>query len=153
MADAFFDAGVEPGPTALRDLLSTRSGLWLDLARRIEELGGRGAWTWGGPKYGWELKFKRAVKPFATLTPKPDGFVILIVLGRAEVAAVDPAALGEGVRRTFEGARQLPDGTWLYQSVESERDVADAVALLELKVPRTVRARLEASRRGGGLRS
>lgn len=153
MTDAFFDGRFEPSQTALHDLLSTRTGLWLELARRIEELGGRGAWTWGGPKYGWELKFRRGVKPFATLIPKPNGFVILIVLGRAEVAAVDPAALGEGVRCTFEGARQLPDGTWLYHSVESEQDVADAVALLELKVAPTVRARLEAGRRGQGLRS
>ncbi|MGA3029326.1 MAG: DUF3788 family protein [Candidatus Limnocylindrales bacterium] len=148
MADAIFDQRVEPSRTALQELLSIRSGLWLLLARRIEELGGRGAWAWGGAKYGWELKFRRGARPFATLTPKPNGFVILIVLGRAEVAAVDPAALGEGVRSTFEGARQLPDGMWLFHSVESERDVADAVALLELKLPPTVRARLAASRRG-----
>jgi hypothetical protein len=120
--------------------------LWRLLGQRIEELGGRGTWTWGGPKYGWELKFKRGVKPFATLTPKPGGFVVLIVLGRAEVASVDPRTLGDRMRRTFEGSRQLPDGRWLFHAVESDEDVADAAALLELKLPPTVRARMAATR-------
>lgn len=144
--NAFFDPSAEPSQRALDGLLTARSGLWRQLIERVEEMGGTGAWTWGGPKYGWELKFRRGSKPFATLTPKAGGFVALVILGRAETAAVDAAALGEGVRRTFESARQLPDGRWLFHSVESERDVADVAGLLALKLPPTARARLAGPR-------
>lgn len=146
MADGILDPKAAPGSAAVDGLLGDRSELWRRLAQRIEALGGRGTWTWGGPKYGWELKFKRGVKPFATLTPKSGGFVVLIVLGRAEVGLVDPRTLGDRMRGTFEGARQLPDGRWLFHAVDSAADVADAAALLELKLPPTVRARLAAAR-------
>lgn len=146
MAGASFGRGAEPSPAVVEGLLGERADLWSDLIRRLEYLGGRGQWNWGGPKYGWELKFKRGTKPFATLTPKPGGFVVLVILGRAEVAEVDPTALGEGMRVTFESARQFPDGRWLFHPVESTRDVEDAAALLELKLPPTVRARLAGSR-------
>lgn len=148
MADAIYDPAAEPSRAVVDRLLGERAGLWSDLIRRLEDLGSRGQWTWGGPKYGWELKFKRGAKPFATLTPKPGCFVVLVILGRAEVAEVDPAWLGAGMRTTFESARQLPDGRWLFHSIESTRDVEDAAALLELKLPPTVRARLGVSRPG-----
>ncbi|MGD0123165.1 MAG: DUF3788 family protein [Candidatus Limnocylindrales bacterium] len=148
MVDLFFDGRTAPSPDALDRLLAERAGLWRQLTQRIEDLGGVGQWAWGGPKYGWELKFKRGVKPFATLTPKPEGFVALVILGGAEVSAVDPAELGEHMRATFESARQLPDGRWLFHPIESERDVADTAAVLALKLPPTIRARLAGSRGG-----
>ena len=148
MADPFFDGRTEPSAGALDRLPAERAGLWRQLTQRIEDFGGVGQWVWGGPKYGWERKFKRGVKPFATLTPKPDGFVALVILGRAEVSAVDPVELGEHMRATFEGARQFPDGRWLFHPIESERDVADTAAVLALKLPPTLRARLAGSRGG-----
>ena len=107
---------------------------------------------WYGPLTGpverptLERKFKRGVKPFATLTPKPGGFVALMILGRAEVSMVDPAQLGEHMRATFEGARQFPDGRWLFHPIESERDLDDTALMLALKLPPTIRARLAGSR-------
>ena len=142
MPDPILDGRSEPGPDALDRLLAGRAWLWRELVGRIEDLDGVGQWVWGGPKFGWGLKFKRGVKPFATLTPKPGGFVALVILGRAEVAAVDAAELGGSMRATFDNARQLPDGRWLFHPIESERDVADAAALLTLKLPPTARARL-----------
>jgi hypothetical protein len=146
MTDVLFDERIEPSAAALDQLVGERSDLWHQLVRRIEEFGGRGQWAWGGPKYGWELKIKRGSRPFATLTPKQGGFVALVILGRAEVAAVDPTALGERMRGTFEAARQLPDGRWLFHPIQSERDVADTAALLALKLPPTIRARLASAR-------
>jgi hypothetical protein len=142
MADLLFDGRSEPSPDGVARMLTGRVGLWHEVVSLIEAMGGVGQWVWGGPKYGWEFKFKRGVKPFATLTPKPGGFVVLVILGRAEVSAVDPAELGEHMRAAFESARQLPDGRWLFHPIESERDVADAAALLTLKLPPTRRARI-----------
>ena len=157
MIDVLFDEKSVPDATTLDQNLAERSDLWHQLVRQLEEMGGRGQWVWAGARYGWELKFKRGARPFATLTPKPRGFVVLVILGRAEVAAVDLEALGERMRATLEGARQLPDGRWLFHPIEVERDVADTIVLhaevnirgllLTLKLPPTMRARFGASGR------
>ncbi len=102
---------------------------------------------WGGPKYGWEWKAKRAGKPFATFTPKAGVFVVLVIHERAEAAVAAAIPLAPRLRRTYESARQLPDGRWLFHETEFEEEVADLVALLRLKLPPTVRARLDGASR------
>jgi len=147
MIEATFDPKTAPSPDAVEKLLGTRAGLWQELARKIEAMGARGEWVWGGPKYGWEWKAKRAGKPFATLTPRTGVFVVLVILGRAESAAAAAITLAPRLRRTYESARQFPDGRWLFHETESEEEVRDLVALLRLKRPPTVRARLDEAAR------
>lgn len=147
MIEATFDPKAAPSPDAVERLLGRRAGLWQDLVHKIEAMGARGEWVWGGPKYGWEWKAKRAGKPFATLTPKAGLFVVLVILGRADATAAAAIPLAPRLRETYEAARQFPDGRWLFHETESEEEVADLVALLRLKLPPTVRVRLEGAAR------
>jgi hypothetical protein len=147
MIEATFDPKTALSPDAVEKQLGTRAGLWHELVRQIEAMGARGQWVWGGPKYGWEWKAKRAGKPFATLTPKTGVFVVLVILGRTEAAAAAAITLAPRLRRTYESARQFPDGRWLFHETEPKEEVADLVALLRLKLPPTVRARLDGAAR------
>jgi hypothetical protein len=145
MTDPLFDPTAPPVEGVVEDLLGRNVGAWHELLGRCAAMGAPAEWAWGGPKYGWEKKARRAGKPFATLTPHPNGFRALIVLGRADSEAAAALPLGPGVRSTYESARQLPDGRWLFHEVESDGDVADLVALLMLKLPPTIRARMAAA--------
>ena len=120
--------------------------LWRDLIRWLtEDVGAQVAMQWGGPSYGWELRFIRAGKPLTTLTPLKDGFVALVILGRAQAEEAGSLRLSERGRRIFEGTPQQRDGRWMFLDVEDERDVSDIEALLCLKLPRRLRARLTSS--------
>jgi hypothetical protein len=144
--DPLFDADARPTPAVVRAIVGPVAPLWEDLVRRVEAMGARGAFTWEGRKYGWSLKYVRAGRPFVSLTPVRDGFRALVILGRAQVEEVPALPLGPRVRDVFDAARQYPDGRWLLIAVESERDVADVVALLETKLLPTIRARLAGGR-------
>ncbi len=137
------DASRDPGD-GLQAVLGERFELWRALVAAVERMGGRGGWRWEGPKHGWSWKSKRAGKPFLTLVPEPGAFRALVVLGRDDAAAAAALPLGPRMRATYDGARQYPDGRWLFQTVETAEDVDDLVLLLRLKLPPTVRARFDA---------
>jgi hypothetical protein len=144
--DPLFDPGAAPMPGVVRSIVGPTAPLWDTLVGRFEAMGARGAFTWEGPKYGWSLKYTRAGRPFVSLTPVPGGFRALVILGRAQVDEAPALPLGAHVRGIFDAARQYPDGRWLLIPVESEQDAADVVALLETKLPPTIRAKLAARR-------
>jgi hypothetical protein len=146
MTDAFFDPAAPPSPGAVDILLGARRKPWHDLLREVEAMGALGAWTWGGPRYGWEWKARRGGKPFITLSPHSGGFQALIILGTADSNAAAGLRLGPRVRATYQSARVFPDGRWLFHEVEADPEVADLVTLLRLKLPPTIRARLDGAR-------
>ncbi|MGD0017921.1 MAG: DUF3788 family protein [Candidatus Limnocylindrales bacterium] len=146
MTEPLFDPTVAPGPGAVDGLLGARRDSWHDLLREVEAMGALGSWVWGGPRYGWEWKARRAGKPFITLSPHAGGFKAMVILGPAASIAAASLPLGPRVRATFESAREFPDGRWLFQEVESARDVADLAALLRLKLPPSVRERPDGGR-------
>jgi hypothetical protein len=143
MTDALFDPKAPPAWSVVDALLAAGRDPWHRLMREVEAMGGRGEWVWGGARYGWEMKARRAGKPFLTLSPHAGSFQALVILGRADCMAAESLPLGPRVRATYEAARQFPDGRWLFHEVESDRDAADLAALLRLKLPPTIRSRNE----------
>jgi hypothetical protein len=134
--------GVSPTRESLVGALMDATELWDWLAERIRlQMGARGSWEWGGPKYGWQQRFKRAGRPFVTLTPEGGAFTALVILGREEAERAGRLSLGERARRTFDDAREYHDGRWLYLRVETAGDAADVGSLLLQKLPLTLRAR------------
>lgn len=85
----------------------------------------------------------RAGRPFATLFPEAGQAAVLVVVGerhRDAALALDPATpMGAAVHE----ARRYPDGTWVYARPGSSADVADLCRLLAVKLPPTIRARVE----------
>ena len=145
-ADPLFDPSSPPSPDAVRAIVGPTAPLWDALVTRVDAMGACGAMTWEGPKYGWSLKYARAGRPFTTLSPVDGGFKALVILGRGQVEEVPGLPLGAHVRGIFDGAHQYPDGRRLFIPVESAEDVADIVALLETKLPPTIRAKLAGAR-------
>ena len=139
---ALADPSASPTPASLAGALAGATELWDRLTERLtSQLGAKGSWEWGGPKYGWEQRFKRSGRPFATLTPERGAFTALVILGRDEAERVARLPLGERARATFDNARPYHDGRWLYLRIETASDVADVEALLLEKLPPTLRAR------------
>lgn len=144
--DPLFDPSSPPTPDAVRAIVDLAAPLWDRLVSRVEAMGACGALTWEGPRYGWSLKYARAGRPFTTLSPHDGGFTALVILGRAQVEEVAALSLRPHVRGIFDGAHQYPDGRWLFIPVETVEDVADIAALLETKLPPTIRAKLTGAR-------
>jgi hypothetical protein len=146
LTEVLLDPKAPPSPLAVDAVITPRAGLWHDLVRKVEAVGGRGDWVWGGPKYGWDWRARRAGRPFVTLTPRKGGFQTLVILGKVDAATAETLPLGPRMRHTLDTARQFPDGRWLYHEVETDRDVVDVLALLRLKLPPTIREVLDAAR-------
>ena len=145
-AHALFDPAAPPTHEVIRAALGPAGPHWDDLVGRISAMGAWATFRWDGPRYGWALRGIRAGRPFVTLTPREGGFTALVILGRAQVDEVAQMALGSHVRDIFEAARQFPDGRWLFIPVEAPVDVNDVAAVLETKLPPTVRAKVAAAR-------
>lgn len=132
-----------PDQRSLADRLGPALEQWDTLARHLtEDVGATGAWSWGGSRSGWELRFKRAGRPLTTLTPGNGEFTALVVLGREEALRASALRLGERARRTFEDAHAYHDGRWLFLGVAGDDDLEDFRVLVREKLPARLRASL-----------
>lgn len=126
--------------------LGPAAPLWRELVTRLtREYGGQMAFRWEGARNGWCVPVKRAGRALVTLTPRYGAVRAMVVLGRQEADLAGALALGGQVREAFQTAPQLRDGRWLFLTIASEDDLHDLLALLVVKLPPTVRRRLEAS--------
>ena len=142
-ASAFLDRSTPPADRDLLAALGDAAARWSRLARTLRELGAHATARWDGPRSGWCVAYRRAGRPFVTLTPRAGGFDALVVLGRAEADAARGLPLGEGTREAFVDSPQLRDGRWLFLSIGSDADADDLLRLLSVKLPARVRARLD----------
>jgi len=135
------DKSHEPDAETISRAVGTAGRHWDQLVSWLQEVGAKGSTTWDGDKYGWSLRYRRAGRPFTTLTPLEDAFASLVVLGREQSVEAGSLELSPSSRRTYEEARQYPDGRWLFLHVSSPEQLADVVQLLRLKLPARVRSR------------
>jgi hypothetical protein len=134
---------VVPDDAAFEASVGTAAGPWALLTRRVSmDMGARATPSWGGANAGWELRFRRAGRPFVTLSPGDDSFRACIVLGTRERSEAEAASLSIGARAILEAARRFPDGTWLFITVRTTGDVGTVLEFLELKLPTRVRRSL-----------
>jgi hypothetical protein len=131
----FVDAKHRPSSAEVESALAGKAVLWNDLLDHLSKTyDQKGALNFGGPKYGWELSFRKGGRPLADLYPSNGFFVAQVVLGRAATEAAKKLPLGEHVRSVFDGARQLYDGRWLFVPVRTKRDLEDVKLLIDAKV-------------------
>lgn len=143
MTDApWLDPDGAPADDVLAAALGPAFDHWRALEAEAVRMGGRPGWRWDGPKAGWVLAVKRAGRPFLTLLPEQAGARALVILGASQVSEVAGMTLSPAVRSVFESAHPYPDGRWLAIPLRSAIEVADVAALLAVKLPPTVRARL-----------
>ena len=136
------DRTAVPDDEGFRAAVGAAGDLWEDVCRRLcDGMGARAVPAWGG-RAGWELRFRRAGRPFVTLTPGIDSFRACVVLGAHETSLAEAAALPPAIRSVLDQARRYPDGTWLFIPVRSDEDVGGLLGLLELKLPERARRAL-----------
>lgn len=131
---AFMDPEHRPTEKEILGALGSRAPLWAHLTAYLAEAYAiEPTFVPPSRNYGWDVKYRKGGKTLVSLTPDGGGFTALVVLGEKETEAARELALGNGVRRVFDEARQLRDGRWLFVPVESERDVDDIETLLAVK--------------------
>ena len=135
-----------PTPDEIDRVLGLGAPLWHELLTRLtRDFGGRPSLRWDGRRSGWCVPVKRAGRPFVTLTPRDGGLRALVVLGAGEADLVGALPLGERTREVVQSSPQLQDGRWLFLTVATRSDLHDLLALLAVKLPPTVRQRMEAA--------
>ena len=116
---------------------------WDELTRRVcDDMGAR-AHPAGAVRSAWDYGSRVRASRSSRSRRTEDAFVALVVLGREQAEAAATAPLTARARRTFEEAKQLHDGRWLFLRIETTEDIGDVLALLALKLPARVRAAVE----------
>jgi len=140
MVQSLFDRDHVPTDSAFQTAVGAAGELWERLTRRVSiDMGARPLISWGGSKSGWEIRYRRAGRPFLSLSPGEDSFRACVVLGVRETAAAGAEPLSASARAILEAAHQYPDGTWLFITIRTTDDVETVLRFLELKLPNRVR--------------
>jgi hypothetical protein len=143
-ASAFLDPASPPTADEIRAVLAERAPLWGSLVAFVEgPCGAAATWEHEGRASGWALRCVRAGRPFVVLYPELAAVAARIVIGERDRDAALALPLGTRVGAALREARRYPDGTWVYARPETAEDVADLCRLLAVKLPPTIRARVE----------
>ena len=91
--------------------------------------------AFGGVKHGWGCKYRRKGKTLCVLLPETEAFTVLVILGGKEVAefSEDRLKYNKDTQKLFDTTRKLHDGMWLHKRVLGDKDLSDAINLIELK--------------------
>lgn len=117
-------------------LVGRRAALWSGLRAWLSEHYPHSPELSVGKKeHDWTIRYRRSGKTLVTLTPEHDGFCVLVVLGRDEVAKAEDADLNAAVRAVFDSAQQFHDGRWLWIRPKTKGDLDSIRRLLAVKRP------------------
>jgi len=86
-----------------------------------------------GKDQTWTVRYRKGGKTLVTLYPRKGELVVLVVLGKDEVAKAKAVRLSGRVKETFETAKQFHDGRWLWIRPSTKADVESILALLAVK--------------------
>ncbi|MBI5001165.1 MAG: DUF3788 family protein [Euryarchaeota archaeon] len=125
---------VTPDSKIFLGMLGTKASMWSNIAGYLRENYDHApVIAQEGKDKSWVIRYRKSGKTLVTLYPRKGELVVLIVLGKDEVAKAKEATLGKGVKETFEGAKQYHDGRWLWLRPEGKADLESIYALLAIK--------------------
>jgi hypothetical protein len=87
----------------------------------------------GKKEYDWTIRYRKSGKTLVTLMPEKDGFCVLVVLGKEEIAKAVTLKLNPFVKNIFQTAKQYHDGRWLWVRPRNEKDIESIKTLLMVK--------------------
>ena len=133
---AFGDKVSPPTEVELNRALGPAAAAWADLVRHVSLVYPITVeqWNFGGAKYGWSLRLKKADRVVLYLIPQADRFLVGIVLGAKAVAAALSADLPAGVRKAIADAPRYAEGTGLRLAVEDQSQLPAIQQLAALKM-------------------
>jgi hypothetical protein len=87
----------------------------------------------GKKEYDWTIRYRKGGKTLVTLMPEENGFCVLVVLGKDEVAKTKDLKLNAFVKKVFQNAKQFHDGRWLWLRPQNMQDMTAIKELLTVK--------------------
>lgn len=130
------DGTKQPTDGEILAMIGRRADLWSGLREYLaSEYDHVAELVFGGKKYGWCYRYRRGGRTLVTLYPEADGFTVLVVLGKQEVASAEQVMQRQSarVRTAFSEARPLPDGRWLWIRPAFRKDIESIRTLLAIK--------------------
>ncbi len=129
--------GPPPDAEAVGDVLGPALPLWTTLTAELEAAARQpGTWKSYGARAGWRLDFRKGKGPLAGLYPQSGHLILGLNLVRRESAAAFALPLSPESRTVLEASTPLPDGRFVLLPVSDVTALADALALIALKVGR-----------------
>ena len=134
----FVDCTREPGRASVRKALAEARAAWDDLEAHLAE-------TYGlkssfhfmyGERYGWALRFERSGRLVLAMYPNHGHLTVQIILSQAQIAVAKAMTLPQRILRVIEGARNYPEGRWLFIPVWSAKGAKELRSLIALKLSR-----------------
>jgi len=118
-------------------LLGREAGLWLSLREYIANYYPDCVPVFGieGRNKEYVIRYRKSGRTLVTLYPARSSLVVLVVLGKKEVAKTEALVnkLSVKVRKLFQETDQLHDGRWLWIRPSSKTDVESIKLLLSIK--------------------
>jgi hypothetical protein len=125
---------MEPDDEGIVAELGGASPLWIGLVARLaSRYDHEPVMVREGTDPTWTVRYRKGGKTLVTLYPGKGGFVVLVVLGKEEVAKARAVRLGGRVKEALETAKQFHDGRWLWIRPSTEADIESIMALLAVK--------------------
>ncbi|MFZ5880513.1 MAG: DUF3788 domain-containing protein [Chloroflexota bacterium] len=116
------------------------AGAWTELRRFLAETYDLvPELQFGGPRYGWNLKYRKGGRPLCDLSPERGSFTALVILGKKELdqALERLDSFGALARQALLESPRFHDGCWMYLHVEDlstcQRDAHDIQQLILIK--------------------
>ncbi len=125
-----------PTRAGFRRMLARAQAAWDDLEGHLNQtchLSGELHWMYG-ERFGWALRFRRSGRLVTALYPGRGRFTAQIVLGRTQVEAASALALAPSVAKVLVGAKDYPEGRWLFVPVRTLAGARDLRPLIALKL-------------------
>jgi hypothetical protein len=114
--------------------LGQKAGLWNEITGYLAESYGHvPVLTREGKDRTLTIRYRKGGKTLVTLYPREAELVVLVVLGKEEVAKARKLKLTKNVKATFEKAKQFHDGRWLWLKPANEKDLESIFLLLNVK--------------------
>jgi hypothetical protein len=113
---------------------------WTELRRFIEETYEiEPVLQFGGPRYGWNLPYRKGGRPLCELYPEHGSFTVLVILGKKELdlALERLESFGALVQKMLVETPRFHDGCWMYTRLADpetvQQDVQDIEQLILIK--------------------
>jgi hypothetical protein len=132
---AFENREVPPDEQSLAATLGRVSGLWRDLATRLQADCGplREEWHFSGERFGWSFRLKQPKRVLVYLTPCRGHFLASFALGERACAEARTAGLPASVLALIDAAPRYAEGRGVRIPVRRKSDVEAVRKLAAIK--------------------
>ncbi len=128
------EKAVKPTEKMMLKLVGSKASLWVEFRKYlVTHYDHVPVLSLGKKEHDLTIRYRKSGKTLVTLLPEKNGFCVLVVLGKKEVAKAKCADLNPFVRNVFKTAKQYHDGRWLWIRPNNKEDIESIKALLTVK--------------------